>query len=520
MNQRKLGSIISYLQMFLGVIISLIYTPYMIKKLGQSEYGLYNTVASTISMMSVLSLGFNSSYIKYYAKYKEENDTESIWKLNGLFLTIFTIIGCVALTCGIYISRHLEMIFKDGLTAGEYTLAQNLLILLTINLAVSFPMSVFGDIISAHEQFVFLKLLGIIKTVCSPLLTIPLLFAGFRSIAIVATTIALSFFTDVVYFVFVVGYLKEKFVFRDLSKELFQELFVYTSFIAINIVVDQINWNIDKLLLARFKGTIAVAVYSIGYTLNNYYSMISTAISGVFTPLVHKIVNETRCDLKAQRKQLTDLFVRVGRIQLLILALVALGLIFFGKSFIGFWAGEGYQEAYYVVLLLALPATVPLIQNVGIEIQRAENKHKFRSIVYLIMAFLNLGVSIVFCQWWGAVGSALGTAISLVVANGLLINWYYQKACNIDVVAFWKNILKMAKGFVVPILFGIGILLFVQMDSLIKLMGWIVLYSLVYCVSVWMLSMNGYEKNLVIRPVGRIVEKIYQKIFKERRGDR
>ena len=31
MNQRKLGSIISYVQMALGVIVSLIYTPYMIK---------------------------------------------------------------------------------------------------------------------------------------------------------------------------------------------------------------------------------------------------------------------------------------------------------------------------------------------------------------------------------------------------------------------------------------------------------------------------------------------------------
>ena len=91
MNQRKLGSIISYVQMALGVIVSLIYTPYMIKILGQSEYGLYNTVASTISMMSVLSLGFNSSYIRYYSRYKEEQDTDSIYKLNGLFVLIFSV---------------------------------------------------------------------------------------------------------------------------------------------------------------------------------------------------------------------------------------------------------------------------------------------------------------------------------------------------------------------------------------------------------------------------------------------
>lgn len=132
MNQRKLGSIISYVQMALGVIVSLIYTPYMIKILGQSEYGLYNTVASTISMMSVLSLGFNSSYIRYYSRYKEEQDTDSIYKLNGLFVLIFSVIGMIALICGLYISGHLEIVFKDGLTASEYTLARKLLIYLQL----------------------------------------------------------------------------------------------------------------------------------------------------------------------------------------------------------------------------------------------------------------------------------------------------------------------------------------------------------------------------------------------------
>lgn len=501
MNQRKLGSIISYVQMFLGVIISLIYTPYMIKILGQSEYGLYNTVASTISMMSVLSLGFNSSYIRYYSKYKEADDTIKIYKLNGLYIVIFSVIGAVALACGLYLSEHLEFVFRNGLTSSEYALAKKLLMLLTINLAVTFPMSVFADIISAHERFVFLKLLGIIKTVCSPLLTIPLLFAGYRSVAIVVVTIALSLFTDVMYLVFVITRLKEKFVFGGFEKGLFGEVFLYTSFIAINIIVDQINWNIDKLLLARFKGTIAVAVYSVGYTLNNYYSMVSTAVSGVFTPMVHRIINDTGYNLQLQKKQLTELFIRVGRIQFLILALVASGLVFFGKPFIRFWAGVGYEDAYYVALLLILPATIPLIQNVGIEIQRAQNKHKFRSIVYLLMAVLNLGVSIVFCQWWGAIGSALGTAISLIVANGFLINCYYHKACNIDVIAFWKSILTMIKGLIIPAVFGIVVAKWIRFDSLFVLACWIFAYSAVYCASVWIFSMNQYERNLVGNPI-------------------
>lgn len=501
MNQRKLGSIISYIQMFLGVIINLIYTPYMIRILGQSEYGLYNTVASTISMMSILSLGFNSSYIRYYSRYKEAKDSDGIHRLNGLFILIFVVIGVVALLCGLYISQHLEIVFKDGLTTGEYSLARKLLILLTINLAISFPMSVFADIISAHEQFVFLKLLGIVKTVCSPLLTIPLLFAGYRSVAIVTVTIVLALFTDTIYLFFVIRHLKEKFVFCGFERALFKEIFTYTSFIAINIIVDQINWNIDKLLLARYKGTVAVAVYSVGYTINTYYSMVSTAISGVFTPLVHRIINEFPFDLSIQKKQLTKLFIRVGRVQFLILALVSSGLVFFGKPFIKFWAGDGYEDAYYVVLLLTLPATVPLIQNVGIEIQRAENKHQFRSIVYFIMALVNLGISVVFCQWWGAIGSALGTAISLVFANGLLINLYYHKKCNIDTIAFWKSILGMFKGLIVPVLLGTMITMFAHIDSFVQLAFWVILYSAVYCGNVWIFSMNSYERDLVTKPI-------------------
>ena len=68
-NQLKLGSLLTYAQMALSIGINLVYTPIMIRCLGQSEYGLYQTALSVISMMSVLNLGFSNSYIRYYSKY-------------------------------------------------------------------------------------------------------------------------------------------------------------------------------------------------------------------------------------------------------------------------------------------------------------------------------------------------------------------------------------------------------------------------------------------------------------------
>lgn len=503
-KQLKIGSLLSYFQMFLGIIIGIAYTPVMIRLLGQSEYGLYNTVSSTISMLSILSLGFNSSYIKYYAKYKKEDNSEAIYKLNGLFLIIFLIIGAVACICGIFLTENLQFVFKDGLTDEEYAIARILMILLTINLSVSFPMSVFSNIISAHERFVFLKLLSILKTVVSPLITLPLLLMGYKSIAMVSVTVGIAIITDIFFLYYTFRKLKQKFIFHSFEKGLFKSLFIYTSFIAINLIVDQINLNIDKLLLTRYKGTVAVAIYSVGFSLETYYQIFSTAISGIFTPRIHLIYNSPSIEEKEKDKQLSGLFIKIGRIQFAWLALIASGLVFFGKSFIRYWAGEGYDEAYYVALLLIISITIPLIQNIGIEIQRAKNKHQFRSIVYLIMAVVNLFLSIFLCQKYGAIGSAVGTAISLVIANGIIMNIYYRKKLNIDIATFWKNILRMSKGLVFPIIIGLLIMRFITISSIWILFGLIIGYTLIYCASMWLLGLNSYEKELICKPLRKI----------------
>lgn len=508
-NQLKWGALLSYVQMALSLLIGLIYTPVMLRLLGQSEYGLYNTVSSTISTLSILNLGFGASYIRYYAQYKKEQQDEKIRKLNGLFLMIFSVIGAIALVCGLILTFHLEYVFDTGLTRAEYETAQVLMLLLTGNLAISFPMSVFSSIISAHERYIVLKIIGLIRTVVSPLVTLPLLLMGYRSIAVVAVTVALSFFADLINLYYVIFVLKCRISFARPEKGLFRDMLVYTSFIALNMIVDQINWNVDKILLARFKGTIFVSIYAIGYTLFSYYDSFSKAISGVFTPRIHRIVNETRHDMTFQRRELTDIFVRVGRIQFLILGLIASGIVFFGKPFIvSWWAGKGYEDSYYVALLLILPASIALIQNLGIEIQRAENRHQFRSIVYLVMAAVNLILSIILCQKYGAVGCAIGTAVSLIVANGLIMNWYYHKKCNIDILCFWKNILRMSLGMILPIIIGLLINKFFDLSHPVIFVVAVGGYTLAYCISMWFIGMNDYEKSLISSPILKLRERI------------
>lgn len=509
-RQIKFGAVLSYFQMALNIVVGLLYTPLMIRSLGQSEYGLYNTVASTISMLSILNLGFSSGYIKYFSQYKEKDDKESIYRLNGLFLGIFVIIGIVAFTCGIYLSNHLDIVFDSGLTKDEMGKARTLMILLTVNLALSFPMSVFSNIITAYEQFIYLKLLGLIKTVTTPLLTIPLLLLGRGSVAVVAVTMSVAIIVDAINIFYVLYKLKNRFVFRNIEQGIFLELFGYTSFIAVNIIVDQINWNVDKFLLARYKGTVAVAVYSVGATLQTYYQMFSTSLSGIFTPHIHRIINSEK-DTQRRNAEITSLFIRIGRIQYIILGLVCLEMIFFGREFIRYWAGDGYVESYVVALLLIIPVTIPLIQNLGIEIQRALNKHKFRSVIYAIMAVVNLLLSIPLCKTYGAVGSAAGTALSLILANGVIMNIYYQKKCGIDVILFWKNILRLSSGFIIPVIVIVLFRMIAPMDKFICVAVGIVVLAGVYFLSMWMFGLDESEKILIVAPLCWVNRKFRRK---------
>lgn len=506
-NQLKSGSILSYLQMFINIAISIIYTPFMLSILGKSEYGLYSTVSSTIAMLAVLNLGFNSSYVRYFMKYKVENDKKSIAKLNGLFIIIFSVIGIVALICGLFLSFNLNLVFSTGLTAQEYATAKKLMILLSFNMAISFPMSVFSNIIVAHERYFFLKLLGLIKNVASPLMTIPLLLSGFRSVSIVATTITLALVTDIIYLIYAKKYLKIEFSFCRIPKDLFKSLFAFSAFIAINLIIDQINNNVDKVLLGRYCGTEQVAVYAVGFSLYHYYMLFSTSISNVFTPRVHKIINETKGNINQQREKTTELFIKVGRIQYILLALLASGIVFFGKPFIKLWVGNEYHDAYIVAVLLIISSTIALIQNIGIEVQRALNKHQFRSISYFIMALMNIALTIVLCQEYGAIGATIGTATSLIIANGLIMNIYYQKKCNLNIILFWKNILRLSLGMVIPIIVGIIINYLIDFSSYITLITGVLIYTVIYCASMWFIGINKYEKQLVLSPIKKLARR-------------
>jgi O-antigen/teichoic acid export membrane protein len=253
------------------------------------------------------------------------------------------------------------------------------------------------------------------------------------------------------------------------------------------------NWHIDKLLLARFCGVAAVAVYSVGTQFSSLTMNLSTVLSSVFIPTANKLVAQKRSDA-----EISDLFIKTGRIQFIIVGFIMLAFIFFGKSGVFFFAGAGYENAYYVALFLMLPLVVPLSQDLGLTIMRAKAKHKMQMVINVGVALLNFFISIPLCKAFGEIGAAVGTFIGVIIAANILQSIYYHKVGKLDIVRWLKQIGGFAPALIIPVLFGIVIMLFVNTTVVFKFVLFAFLFTVVYFVSIWLIGMNSYEKRLVV----------------------
>lgn len=500
-DQLKAGIVLSYISTGISILIQLVYMPVMLRLLGQSEYGLFSLVSGAVSYLSLFSLGFSGAYLRFFSRFRQQNDRDGLASLNGMFFSIFCVLAFAALTCGLALSCFPEQVFGSKLSGGELYEARILMILLVISMAISLAGSIFDCIITAYEQFVFQRIVSLCSTVINPFVCLPLLLMGYGNIMLVAVSLCFTVARLSLNLWFCFCKLKIPFSFHGFQFSLLKEVGAFSFFLLLNMVIDQINWNVDKLILGHTDGTKEVAVYGVASQVNSLIMAFSTTISSVFSPRINRIAAEKGAHAS---REFAVLMAKIGRVQWMVLGLVTMGFVFFGKYFIiNIYASREYEDAYMTALFLVIPALVPWIQNAGIEVQRAMNRHQFRSIVYFAMALLNVFISIPLAVRFGSIGAAMGTAISLVVANGIIMNVFYHQVLKIDMVYFWKEIAKTLPGLLVPAILGVLIARFVSIDSTIQYAAWILVFAVVYCLSIYGLSCNKRERALVLGMIGR-----------------
>lgn len=502
-NELKSGVILSYINLGLSAVIPFIYTPIMLRMLGQAEYGLFSLASSAVSYLSLLSFGFGSTIIRYISKYRAEGDKQSEEKTYGFFLLLYCGLAVLVLICGTVIAFNIEPIFKRGLSGQELVKMKTLVLIMTFNSALSFPNSVVSSMITAHEKYVFRKLVDMLATVVAPLANLLALYLGYASVGMALAATIIQFLMLPLNAFFCAKRLQLKPVFARMPGKLIKEMLGFSLFVFIGSIVDMLFWTTDKVILGMLSGSVAVAVYNVGSTFNNMVMNLSTSISGVLTPRITGMVIK-----KANKDELTELFIRVGRLQFIIIALIVSGFTVFGQPFIALWAGEGYKDAYWIAILTMFPLCVPLIQNTGLTIITAQNKHQFRSIVYLIIAIGNVVSTYLMVPHYGILGAAVCSCVAYILGQGVVMNMYYYRVTKLDIPLFWKNILRMAFVPAMMTIVGKIIMSIIVVENWCVFFDGVLIFSVTYAVFMYRMSFNEYEKNIFRKPLFKMMEKI------------
>lgn len=503
-NQKKSGAILGYFNIVAKNLVNLIYVPLLLHFLGQADYGVFQMTNSVVFALSLLSAGFYGSYIRFYMRERADGNTDidtGVRRLNGMFLLVYLIAAMLCIIGGIFMIVYVHQIFKHGLTASEINLARILIIIMVVNVAVSMISTPFDSFIAAHEQFVFQQSRQLFTVLTQPFVAVLLLLAGTGAAGVALAQLTISCILLSLNIRYAVTRLQMRFMFNGLQWSLFKAVAVFSFWIFLNQIFDLVNNNVPNFLLGAMDSASAVAVFSIALQIRNIFFSMSTTMSNVFVPQINRIVAQNGNDA-----ELTRLMTRVGRYQMIIFWYLFGGFIILGQYFVRIWAGSKNTNSYWLALIMVLPVMIPLTQNVGIEIQRAKNKHKIRSLIYVLTAIIDIAITVIFIPYISYWAAAIGYIISILLGTGIFMNWYYHTRIGLNMTYFWKHQLPTLtlSGIVIMICF-VGTRL-IPVSSITTFIAWGIVYSTLFLIGSMKVCLTKDERTKILNITKKLIK--------------
>lgn len=505
---RKVGVVYSCMLMFVEVFTATLFTPFLIRSLGQSEYGVYQLVSSITSYLMLFDLGINTAAIRYISKFRTEGNREKQQEFMGIIAVFYLLISALVLLIGVVMYVIFPTVFAKGLSVEEINIGRKLLVLTILSTAVTLSCTTFSATLLAYERFSFLKGFLILTTVSRVVIAAIALKFGARSFSVVLIYFLANIATRLAYALYVLLKLKLRPLIKKPDFSFLKETISYSSFVLLQMIATHINAMTDSTLLGILAkdSAVIIAVYGAGAQIVQYFRTIGEHFNGVLMPGIVRMV-----ETGATAKQLQNEMVRIGRIILMMLGLVFTVYLVNGQQFMILWAGEDYKLGYFVAASIMAPTMFKLIQSVGNQTLLALSKHKVQAVVQIISALINIVLSIFLIRWKPLEGAVIGSVIALAVGNVILPNILFIKEIGINLIEYYRELLKgLLPSFIISAAAGmlfnlIGLSVYGWLGFIVNCMVMVA----VYVVCMLLFGMNGSEKNMIFGICKKVLSKAH-----------
>lgn len=500
-TSKKPAIIVSYITMLLNTLSSIFLTRVLLRIMGDDEYGLYQMVYSVAHYVMILDMGISTVMIRYISEYRAKGDKQGEENVAGIIAVIAAGAALLITVVCFFIRSKIGAIYTS-LSTDEIRVSKAVISVITVQFVLTIYWDYVGGAIRANERFVFTSVLDSVSVILSFVLTFSFAKLGMGCVGIAFANLLVISFKSVIGSFALFARLDFSAKITKWDRLLLKPIAGLMLATLIQSVVGYVNSYVDKTLLGIYCTKRDVTIYSLAATILTMFNTIPGVISGLFQPKVMgMVVNHST------PAELTDLVIRVGRWQFMIIGAVAGAFTLFGRHFITLWTGRDYAFTVWLIVMIILPPNmVPLIQTVCISILNAYNKRLPRSLILLSMTGINIALSILLIKRYGALGAPAGTAISYFLGNCISLNIYYSKVMGLEIRRMFSSIVRRTWQ---PLVLSIAACAPFLLNRGRLTAGYFLLECIVFCiiyvVTVFLYGMNKEEKGMVTALIKRVM---------------
>lgn len=389
----------------------------LVKYLGYDLVGVNKTCTSIISMMSVAELGLGSAITFCLYKPLAEKDARKITLLVRLYRNIYLILAGI-ITVGVAVT----MPFIKKFTQSEYPLDYLCLVygLFALNTVLSYLFSYNQTLLLADQREYVTNAVTMITSTVMYVVQFALLYSIkyfenkakeffiFYLIAAIVFTLAGNV---IIYFMvkrrypFVGGYKKEK-----LDKEDTSLIKKKVGALIYHRVGNYLVTGTDTLIITGVLTSTVSGITSNYYTITNSLTSILGRIPSALLPGFGNLIVE------ATPEKIYDVYKKSQFPIFIIFAVAGIGATCLSDLFISrIWLDSAGLMDKAFVILLGTNFFITGYTNMMGSVRFAAGVFEPDKYLHILIAVLNLVISIILVKFWGAAGVLVGTLICLLI---------------------------------------------------------------------------------------------------------
>jgi O-antigen/teichoic acid export membrane protein len=487
--ERRLGAALALLTVLGYVLIGVLLTPILLRYLSKQQFGLYQLIGAFLGYLTLIDFGIGGTLTRFSAKYRALGDKLQQDNLFSLCLKMYSAIGVILLIFGYVIYTNLEHIFSASLTPAELSQARVMFLIVLWSVFVTILGRAYIGVLDSYEKFVFSRIITIFCLLSKLVVVASILAWGANATGVVVVEAIINVVSLAANCIYARIVLNVRFYPRYWDWKLSKEVLAYSFWLFVTTLVLQINFQVGRVMLGIMTATSLVGIYAVGMQFNTVYNGMSSALKQVLLPKTMRMVVNN-----SSGEELTRFLIGPSRYQLMLLGGSLTGFLLFGRQFVRLWAGQAYLDAWTVAVIVMVPVSIPLFQNVVVLILEAKSLNRTRALINLGTAVANVIVSVFLVRRYGLLGPAIGTSVTLILGHGIILNLYYHYWVGLNMPLFFRETCRrILPAILVSLVVGV-LLVFLPVGA-----GWFslavrgALHGAVYAALLWWYAMNANE---------------------------